>query len=434
MVTTTVMDTARRTRRRLSKLPLGAGAPRRAFSPRVGLRGVLTALAGILAIAVSLQVSIAGIFASTRPVLALRAVPGDAKARARLAEQLAPTAADEQVPLVRNLALEALRRDLTQAPAIRALATTVEPGAAGEQQAFTLMLQAQRVSKRDVATQMWMVDHYRRRGDAAAVVRHLDLALRSSEKARPGIFPLLDAASADPRTEALLLETLARRPHWAPAYALFAVRNGANLEFGARVARLLLDPRKPVDKAQFFMLIQRLADVGNHQFAWNLYTDRSLQLGGTGQATLRNRGFDQPEDTSRFDWSYTEEPDLWSAKERLAGRGTVLRVGASNGRSGEVARQIIRLKPGQHKLTARIGDVSATPFERPDIRVQCAPGGEGSSVLLILRPDEAARAREAVASRFVVPAGCQFQLISIHIAGNGAANNTGAWIDDINLQ
>lgn len=434
MATTTVMDTARRTRRRLSKLPLDAGAPRRTFSPRVGLRGVLTALAGILAIAVSLQVSIAGVFASTRPVLALQAVPADAKARARLAEQLATTSADEQGRLVRGLALEALRRDLTQAAAIRALATAVGPGPAGEQQALALMLQAQRVSKRDVATQLWMVDHHRRRGDAAAVVRHLDLALRSSERARPDIFPLLNAASADPPTEALLLEALAQRPHWAPAFALFAVRNGTNLEFSARVARLLLDPRKPVDKAQFFMLIQRLSDVGNHRLAWSLYTDPILQLGGTDQATLRNRGFEQPEDTSRFDWSYTEQPDLWSAKERLAGRGTVLRVGASNGRSGEAARQIIRLEPGRHKLSARMGDVSATVFKRPEIRLQCAPGGEGSVALLRLRPDDAARARQAVAGSFVVPTDCRFQLISIHIAGDGAQDGPGAWIDDIVLR
>jgi len=426
------MGMAGRTQRRHRQSSLSH--VRKAFSSADVLRTGLIALAGILAVVLTLQVSLAGVYRLVRPAVALKVAPYDATARAKLAEQLLASKSRDAVQDARDLAIDALRRDPLQPAAVRVLAqANASLDAVAGSRTLDLMLQSQRLSKRDLKTQMWLVDYYSRGGNSDAMLQHVDIALRTSETARTGVFALLDAATFDPSMREALLRVLSKRPNWVSAFASFEVLYGTNLDFAVRAARLLLDPRKDEDRLSYAILLQRLADQHRYELAWRVYTDPALGFRPGPLATVRNGDFETPEDSSRFDWSYSEEPDLWASKEGLADHGVVLRLAASNGRSGEVARQILHLSPGPYQLFARIGDVPSAKFERPEFRIECAPGS-GTGVLLSYRPNDGAVPRQAVQESFVVPPNCTFQRLSINIAGEGAQKDLLPWVDDVSIR
>ena len=419
---------AERTRR-----PPEAGGPgRRRFS--VEARGLgLILLAAIVAFAVTLQVSVAGVFRSSRPQTALTFAPYDAGARAKLAGLLA-TYSDTKDD-ARALALDAIRRDALQPVALRVLAQTLEGnGAAARRSEVALMNQAQRLSRRDQQTQIWFIDHVGQQGDLEAMVRHIDIALRTSETSRSALFPMLVAAAADPRGGPLLDRTLARKPNWAVPFGAFAVGWGNDLDVAARVARLVFDPRKPEDRDRYLTLLVRQVAGGRYEQAWSLYSDPALGLRGSDAAQLRHGNFERAEDDTPFDWTYTDEGELWGARERSPERnGFVLRVAASNGRSGEVARQYLHLPAGTYRLRAVAGDVPAKPLERPVIRIECVDPAAGTP-LVSVRPAAAGAAARELQASFTVPASCKFQKIGITVAGEEAFGDTSPWLDDIRIE
>jgi hypothetical protein len=390
----------------------------------------LIVLAGALAFAVTLQVSLAGVFRSTRPQVALAAAPLDAAARSKLAAQLVGAEPGDEA--ARRLAHDALRRDPLQPAALRVLGLTQSTDdAASLQRAAAFMNGAQRLSRRDLPTQMWLIEHYGRSGRVPDMVNHFDLALRSSLSARSAIFPLLTAAAADPRARDTIIRTLSRRPNWALPFATYSTDNGRDLDFAVTVAQLLLDPREAEDRAHYTTLLGRLVEYNRQDLAWDLYAAPKLGLRRAGAGAIRNGDFEATEDGTPFDWNYAEEPELWASRERVD-RGIVLRVAAYNGRSGQVARQVLHLPAGPHRLRARVGDIAASEFERPELRIDCA-GTSGDVLLLKVRPARSGAGPWELAGQFVVPPGCAFQQLSIGLSGEGALQEPSAWVDDIRI-
>jgi hypothetical protein len=427
MVTTTATAMAERTR----TLPDAVGSTRR-LSGQIRTRGVIL-LAGIVALAVTLQVSVAGVFRSARPQLALTLAPYDAQARSKLAWQLAGYGDTETD--ARALALDAIRRDPVQPAALRVLAQTLDANDAATQRTeLALMAQAQRLSRRDQQTQIWFINHVGQQGDVEAMVRHIDIALRTSETSRSALFPMLVAAAADPQGAQIIDRTLAKKPNWAVPFGAFAIGWGSDLDVATRMARLLFDPRKPDDRDRYLTLLGRLVAAGRYSQAWVLYSDPALGLHGGNAGHLRHGDFETAEDETPFDWSYSDDGELFGARERLPERnGFVLRVAASNGRSGEVARQYLHLPAGIHRLRAIAGDVPAKIPERPVIRIECVDPA-GGRPLVSVRPAAAGTAARELQASFAVPANCAFQKIGITIAGEDAFGETSPWLDDIRIE
>lgn len=433
MDTITDMDTASRVPMRHSEGSPSDGPGSEARASGWPLRQITIAVFGVVLLAVTVQVSVAGVFGKSEPLIALKLAPFDALARANLAERIVTAEDEDQYAIARSLAVDALRRDLTQTSAIRALALLEGMERDGNSSALSMMSDARRLAKREATTQMWFAERARLEGNREAFVHHLDIALRTMSSSRSSIFPLLDAAAADPQVATMLLRTLEKRPNWASEYSLFAVRNGANLTFAQRVARQLLDPAKPTNRGQYFMLLQRLADVALLDEAWSIYSDPTLALTSSSKKPLRNEGFEQSEDTSRFDWSYAEDSDLWARKETVEGQGLVLRVGASGGRSGEVARQIVRLPKGQHRLSSRFGDLTDNTSGL-QIWLDCTGAGGERPALLRVGPLPGGGEVQRAEATFTVPDSCTFQLLTIRIAGDGPQVDTGPWVDELAIR
>lgn len=373
-----------------------------------------------------LGVSIAGAFRTARPAIALAWAPLDAGARAAAAGRL--VMADRSAE-GRNqaaaLAIDAIRRDPTQVPAVRSLAL-----AAGDSDhARVLMAHSQRLSRRDQLTQLWYIQ--RMLGRDPAVITHFDIALRTSSRNRNTIMPLLVLASGDPRLVAPLRGLLSDRPDWWLPFLRQLAETGQTPRAMVMLTRGMLDPDVAEQREVFEALLQRLIAMNEFDLAFAVYREASRSA--AEPMLVRDSVFETFGAYPPFDWEFRREPDLWADRQAGAAgaSGSALRVAAFNGRSGDAARQLIRLAPGQYRLAAVVGDLPERSFDRPAFRVACAGPGGGS--LLDARPAGSGGVASRVSATFSVPAGCRWQWLSIFIAGQGPQSDTGPWIDNLTI-
>jgi hypothetical protein len=208
--------------------------------------------------------------------------------------------------------------------------------------------------------------------------------------------------------------------------------NGNDLAFARRVARQMLDPRKKEHRALYQRLVQRLAAAKQYATAWDVYRTPGIAAPEAPDVPIRNPGFEVPEDGSAFDWTFAQDSELWASRDkRPGGKGSVLRLTAYNGRAGEVAYQILHLKPGHHRLHLQAGDVPAKRYEWPEISVACT--GDGGAKLLALGPQSAGRGPFALSAAFDVPRTCDFQRIAMRVAGEGQQPDSAPWVDDVQI-
>jgi hypothetical protein len=387
---------------------------------------------GLAVFFLTLQVSVAGVFRATRPDLALRLTPFDARASAELADRLASSgSAGVQGPAM-ALALDAIRRDPLQPEALRVIGQSAgtreaEPGL----NATSLMFQAERLSRRDHLTQVWLIRYYLDRGDIGSVMRHFDIALRSSVRARPTMFALLMETANVPAFRQELEQTLEARSVWAHEFAQYVVANGSDFDWAVRIGWKFFDPANESDRPYFQTLLSRLTDAGRHELAWSVHQRLVPRQAGQGSSGFTN-GFELASGLAPFDWTFTQEPDLWAAPENDEQGRTVFRVAAYNGRSGEVARRLVRLLPGAYRAQVRMGDLPVGLQERPEVVVSCATKA-ADAPLVRLRSDALNADAAPVEARFVVPAGCSFQWIAVRISGLASSPDTDPWLGDLQI-
>jgi hypothetical protein len=379
-----------------------------------------------------LQVSIAGVFRTTAPQIALAWVPDDAQARGRLAGALVgQQASPEAKEAARDLARDAIRRDPLNVVALRAAALATDSAApADRDRASKLIAQAERLSRRDFPVQMWLIEDRLRRNDFAGAMDHFDVALRTSKASEEVLIPLIVNASTDPRMAQVIEASLTDDPLWREPFMSYLVMYGPDTDRAASLALKFLDPKDQEERVVLTRFLERLAGSGEFEQAQNIYTRLKL-----GPALARDGvadGFERAEGVAPFTWALVEEGDLWAYREAAPeGDGQVLRMAASSGRSGEVARQLVALAPGTYRVEVAMGDVPDDAFERPRLIVRCA--SDEDVALLTLRPSSAGTDRQQLQGRLTIPAGCRFQWIAFAVAGDGPPSDVVPWADDLRI-
>src|SRR5690349_198348 len=166
-------------------------------SPRQLAVRTLAAAVLALALMVVTQVSVAGEFRSKLPRLALAWVPYDADARTALAANLVSMSANPDAhAAARELAADALRRSPLSPIALRAVGFSLASGdKADPARAGLVLKEAERLSRRDQPTQIWLIQYHLRRQDLRAAMRQMDVALRSASSGSVPLFGWLALAS-----------------------------------------------------------------------------------------------------------------------------------------------------------------------------------------------------------------------------------------------
>lgn len=373
-----------------------------------------------------------------RPSFVLAWWPYDADARATAAYALltpnpaaltAPPSA-RALAEAEGLARAALLREPGNVQAYRVLGLVATARNQGPQ-AERLMNFAETLSRRDLPTELWLIEASVRRNDIDGALRHYDRALRTKLVAGELLYPVLVQAAGDRNVMLPIARLVATRPLWWTDFARKLVTESRSSAAIATVlSGLRLDPRVDPERDLLIAAFGKLTEGRAYQPAFALYRQATRLNDSSPAFLLRNGDFQGENILPPFDWALTDQADLGARMEAPPGRGEdrALIVTANNGVSGEVARQVLMLTPGAYRLSARVGNVGGVERDLPQLVLICAPGPR---TLFELRWPVSPDQPRAMSQDFTIPADCPAQYLQIR--GNGPLNSAGpeSWIDNI---
>ncbi|WP_141243820.1 hypothetical protein [Sphingomonas lenta] len=375
-----------------------------------GLIARVLLLAGLAALLVfAARVTAGNVFAGRDPDFALRLSPGNAralgeKARKRIQTEQSPAARAEAMAL----AARALARDPGNVDAVVA-AGLVKDLARRPAEAARLMRYSGKLSRRDFATRIWLIEDAVRRNDVEGALHHYDVALRTSRLAPSVLFPVLVQAVTGDDMIAPLSTTLARRPVWSYQFMQQLAQTGTDYRAMAALYEAVRRKGGLVPEPTIAAATARMVEAGAFGQAWSLYAGFNP---GTPRAGVRNGDFARTEEApTPFDWNLSQLPGL--AAEPLGDNGGTLRFEATSGAGGVAARQLLLLAPGAHELSGTAYDVVlGGGGVSPSFRLVCAGGAR---VLSDAPLPSAASTGAAFRARFSVPSGCPAQWLELHV-------------------
>lgn len=367
------------------------------------------------------------------PAFALAIAPFDARSNAALAERIVVEGRGSRAALAnaRTKAEAALRRDATIVPAWRTLALAAL--ASGDQRRTAHLFRlTERMSRRDLPTQLWLIEERVGQNDIAGALRHYDIALRTTPAAAEFLFPVLVGATADDGIIGPLAALLRTDPPWRQPF-FFALAESA--PHGPNALRLVgaLAPAGMLPRDDILAtLIDRVGRTRDFESAWRIY--RLARPGPESGALVRNGGFTGAESFSPFEWWLNSGGDLSAAQITLegAGDGTVLEVRGSGDNGGVVSQQVLMLPPGRYQLSSLSGPLEETRQADLSWRISCATE-QGTAIAEVpLRP---ARGAAQVSAAWQVPAtGCRAQWLVLAVRPGALSGNVGAWVDSVSIR
>ncbi len=352
---------------------------------------------GALAIgAVVAQSTLAEAMRETHPTRASALAPGNARVAIDGALALLAGGAETGDAAVRSRVRQALDRDAT-IPAALELEALDRQGRGDLAGAAHLYRMSDRISRRSLATRLWLVQDAVERGDAGRALGQMELALRTSSAAPDLIFPALANGLDDPALVQSIARLVDRPSEWRTPFLTYAMKNAG----AAAAASLLVDlrDRRGINAAAFDILLVRLVDDGRFNHARQL----ARRFGrGTASALVADERFADEHAHYPFGWALTEGEAMGARRD--VERGTsVLSYHANSAEGGQVAAQVLLLRPGSYRLATRV--VRADSGELQPLWV-LACAGSSKPLATVQLPSRDGGATARVVS---IPANCPAQ-------------------------
>jgi len=364
------------------------------------------AAGALLAAAVFVPASLADWAAVDHAPTAAKIAPWNASAAAAAAAALG---ADPRKTEVRELVRRALARDLTLIPAIevRALDLALSGKTTKARALFQL---SDQLSRRNLPTRLWLIQDAVDHGDVAGALKNFDIALRTTTDAQPILFPVLAKASGDPSLTVPIARTLDRPSDWRLMFFEWALTNPAHVGGVASVAAEMRDRQFLVGNSIDQRLVERL--VTDRDFAAASVLNRRL---GRESGGVADSHFADPSAHYPFGWGLVSDGSL-TAERAVAGSSAVLRYGAEPPHGGQIAAQLLMLRPGRYQLATRTAGQATG--EAPYWSVSCGEVGGGE----LARLAQPANAGGEANTTFTVPASCGAQWLTLRVPPSGDAS------------
>lgn len=365
---------------------------------------------------------VANHLAQQSPALALEFQSNNTEALDARAAQLIGlegSTSDQVVGVAAEAAKQSLSRDATSAVAYRVLGFGYD--ARGEKQhARTLIRFASSCSRRDLSTQLWMINELVSQDDANGALVHFDAALRTSTIASSILFPVLVNASVEPSLIGPIASVLNRKPAWANDFLSLVVENGQN---EANISRLLasLHPKTGMYTVQLAdQFIRRLYREGNASEALALYRlkgDRTL---------FPNGDFSHPARDVPFQWQASTLSDRSSWHDSIANGENVLSFSTVPSAEGPIGSQHLVLAPGHYQLSYLTGRGRWDGLRPPYVTLRC-----DSSTSVVLRQAMAPNGLHR--KEFDVAPECTKVLFEIIVQTQADQEGLEGWIDKVSI-
>lgn len=395
------------------------------------IRGALAILIAAAAGWITLGVTAALVLGRSQPSIVLQWWPFDAGARAIAAARVLenPRPAQPALAEATDNAQAALKREPLNVNAARTLGllAAIE---GNEHQANRLMRYSETLSRRDMPTQLWLIENHVQRNDIGGALLHYDRALRTSNNAKDLLFPILMDALASPDVRLALARLLAQRPPWWHDFAERLVAEGRSpIAVETIVTALRLDPGDAGERGIVAGAVNRLIEVGSYERALRVYY---RSTGGSENDLVRNGDFEAENRYAPLDWVLGDAAGFAGIMESRGGGGSgrALFFAVQDGSSGgTIARQLLVLRPGAYRFSLLAGTIAGPIADRPRIILFCVRTNEA---LLDFRLPVSPAAGRQIAQDFTVgSSGCPAQWLIVHASDPADENGLQPWIDKI---
>lgn len=366
-------------------------------------------------ILVSIVVAIIGYTAFTRsiaealrksdPSRAYAISPADGRIAASFSESLFRSQpSGDSHSASAKLAGLAIKHDATAVSAVVTLANQAQ--LRGDvREARRMFGYAERLSRRDLTTQLWAIEDAVSRGDIAGALHHYDIALRVSRSASTILYPILAAALADPAIQSSLTAIMVKKPAWGPSFLAYALGSSADPRHVASLFMNMRSAGASIAPEASSSLINRLLLLNVPDDAWRYYA--SLRSGLARDRLRDGRFMTNPASSSQFDWT-TENVDGAAVSILRDPQGGVVDFSVPTGHGGVLLRQMQMLPVGTYRLSGTAAGIDQPNASMPYWTLTCRDGRELGRVAINRLRQNA----NSFAGRFDIPSGCPVQTLA----------------------
>ncbi len=400
-----------------------------AFAARLKQVGVFRVIAlsviGAVGAWLAFALAVSGLTRTKNPDAALMFMPNESMALAGRGDLIFFSNLDKPPPSVRALALSALRQQAINPKALRLLGYYADTQGESEK-AEKFIRAAEKLSRREAASQLWLIEAAARKNDSLQALTHYNIVLRTKPDTQAILFPRLLSAIDDRAIRNGLKPYIRSDDEWAAAFLFFANAKSSNLP--ALVDLMIetggLRDRK-VAKQQELGLLSRLLNEKYFAEARRLF----LEMPGAKPDHLESAAFtaeDLNGDFGVMGWSIIDNPDSGAGfigKSKIA--PVSLSVFANSATTGIVANKPLYLKPGAYRFNAKLTELNRGDGGFLRWQIRCPTLENGPAIWTLDSID-----RASVAT-IEIPANCPFQFIDIIASGGKGQNGLEAMVSSI---
>lgn len=288
-----------------------------------------------------------------------------------------------------------------------------------------LFAYADKLSRRELQTQLWAIEDAVERHDVAGALRQYDIALRTSQIAPDLLFPVLASAVADPGIRSALTRTLASDPAWGPNFTLYVSAHSPP-DAAVSLFRDLARTGNEVTAEPHARLVNRLISSGAFADAWNYYS--GIRRGASRHSSRDPRFQMNLAIPTPFDWTLEDTPGI-SSMIQPGERGGIFDFSAPASVGGNVLQQMQMLPPGDYRLEGHSSGIEQPEGSRPYWVLTCLDGRELNRVIV----PNSTQAKGAFYGQFHVPETCPVQTLALVVRATESISGVTGQIDLIQL-
>ncbi|ODP39083.1 hypothetical protein [Sphingomonas turrisvirgatae] len=371
----------------------------------------------------SLTFTLAQAVVKRDPRLAYRLAPYDGRITAAYATSLAgPDATPKDRARADVLAKRALQQDPT---AVAAAATLGVNAAIRNDQAAArrYFAYAQKLSRRDLRTQLFMIEDAVQRNDIPGALHQYDITLRVFPNMADMLYPVLASASGDPDIRRELVKTLAGKPMWSEGFVNYLAGNGPDPKSTAILFLALRRAGVVVPETAQAGAVNALIAGGQTDAAWSYYA--SIRLGAERRRSRDPRFTAIWETPSQLDWTPINDGSGLTTSIQ----GGIFDFAAPASVGGPMLQQLQLLPPGRYRLTGHSVGVEQTASALPYWTLRCQNGRELGRVEV---PNSNV-ANGNFSGMFAVPADCPVQTLVLTARASDAIAGLSGQLDRVEL-
>ncbi len=287
-------------------------------------------------------------------------------------------------------------------------------------------------SRRNLSTQLWLIEEAVQANDVPRAFAHYNAALRTRTASQNLLFPVLTVALEDERLWPAFLPYIDPSNRWLAAFFRYAFRQSPNPEAFARLlASAKTIPASVEMEALQGELLRRLISRGSVAEARQLY----LRLPGSAAAVFTTPTLSAASADPRYapiSWMVFQRDGVGAYFQREGAQNeTALAFTIDRGTAGTLARKLVMLAPGVYRFSARQHLESPVPEVELTWSLLCLQGDKAVPLQRI--SSRLAEPQRTVEAALTVPRNCTGVLLDLAVAGGGEELTVDFNIDRIKL-